>query len=596
MAISVLKRIESLRVRNSANKLAINKDLYRLLCNPELLGFAYQSIKSNVGNMTPGTDNETLDGYSPVIVEKVIRDLKTQSYQFKPVRRVTIPKGTTGKTRPLGVPSPRDKVVQKGMITILEAVYEPTFSRHSHGFRKGFSCHSALKEFRDVWSGIKWGIEGDIKGCYDNVDHHILIDILRKKIQDERFLQLIWKLLRAGVLEKGVYSPSNLGTPQGGILSPILANIYLNEFDEFVEDQCLKYNIGTTRRANPEYPKLRGKRDRLKKKRTPTGSIPRDPTTIPQDVIKALSKEMRRLPSKDPFDTGYVRIRFIRYADDWIIGVIGPKELAVKLRIEVEEFFQKTLKLTLSPEKTRITYMPSGKAQFLGFQLECGGTSSYCPIKNPLKRRSVGWQPRLMVPMESIIKKLAAKNFCSLEGLAVRKKGWIHYPDEIIIRKYNYVIRGLRNYYSPADNLGTSMNRIIYILKYSCAHTLASKHRTRISIQINRMKELGLDISHSKVNPLDFKINYAGSADSPFKSYVERTQILSSTHCLICNATYQLEMHHVKTLRKDGVCLTDRYMIAVMQRMNRKQITVCKKCHVDIHNGKYDGISLSLLE
>ena len=189
---TVLRRIESIRKRNTNNSEAINKDLYKLLYNTEILKLAYGKIKSNSGNMTPGTDEETLDGYSTKIIERTQKDLRTQTFQFRPVRRVNIPKGNTKKTRPLvGVPSPRDKVVQEAMLMIMEAIYEPTFSKVSHGFRRGFSCHSALKEFRTNWSGIKWAIEGDIKGCYDNINHHVLTTILRKKIQDERFIQLI---------------------------------------------------------------------------------------------------------------------------------------------------------------------------------------------------------------------------------------------------------------------------------------------------------------------------------------------------------------------------------------------------------------------
>ena len=273
MGYKILLRLESLKERNTKNRDAVNKDLYRLLCNKELLTIAYNSIKSKPGNMTPGTDELTLDEMSDKIIKGIIAELRSQTFKFKPVRRVYIPKGNTGNMRPLGVPTPRDKVVQKAMLMIMENIYEPTFSTHSHGFRPGFSCHSALKEIRSTWSGTKWAIEGDIKGCYDNVKHQILIDIIRQKIDDERFIQLIWKLLRAGVEINKKLERTKMGTPQGGILSPLLANIYLHELDEFITNLSTQTSSSNnnSRRENPEYKSIRGKIYRLRTKRTTSG-------------------------------------------------------------------------------------------------------------------------------------------------------------------------------------------------------------------------------------------------------------------------------------------------------------------------------------
>lgn len=597
MGKSVLLRLESLKIRNSKNRDAVNKDLYRLLCNKDLLTTAYNLIKSNPGNMTPGTDQETLDAISKEFIEKTITQLRNQSFKFKPVKRVYIPKGNTKNMRPLGIPSPRDKVIQKAMHMIMECIYEPTFSNYSHGFRPGRSCHSALREIRSVWSGIKWGIEGDIKSCYDSVNHQTLINILERKIKDERFIQLIWKLLRAGIVVDGKLEGSKIGTPQGGILSPLLANIYLNEFDTFLTK--LSADVASTsnkgRSENPEYQKIRGKIYRLNTKRTKSGVMKVQPTKKELTEIKALKRVQQSLPSKDPFDTKYKKVIYIRYADDWIVGIIGSKEFANEIKDKVQKFLNDELQLTLSPEKTKVTLCSSREIKFLGYELQIGGKSNFSSIGKQ-KRRSVGWQPRLFVPMDSIVTKLSEKNFCSKSGIGVKKKGWIRYPDEIIVQKYNYVIRGLRNYYSPADNFGTSMNRIEYILKYSCAHTLAAKHRTRISKQLIRLTELGLNLSKSYQNNIwDFKtkpLDY----DSIFKSYANRSKLLSPSSCQICKSTEKLEMHHIRALRKDGILLTDKYLTAIMQRMNRKQICVCRSCHMDIHKGIYDGNSLSLLD
>jgi len=488
MASTVQQRLETIRKRNSKDPHAINKDLYRLLCRKDFLSACYQSIKSKAGNMTPGTDGITLDGYSEDVVNEVIGALKDQSWQFKPVRRKYIPKAN-GKLRPLGIPAPRDKIIQKGIERILSAIYEPTFSDNSHGFRTGRGCHSALRSVRSKWSGMKWVVEGDIEGCYDNVDHSILIGILRRKIQDERFINLIWKLLRAGVEEEGVLKSSTIG-----VVSPVLANIYLHDLDIFVEKLAQKYNYGK-RADNKEYQSLRGKRDRLRFYRDANGKqIPRPKSEIPMQEVRRISKEMSKLPSKDPMDQNYKRLLYVRYADDWVIGITGSKAFANNIREEVRVFLLEHLKLNLSSDKTHISHLSSEGADFLGFKLKCGGAGTYsgrAVAKSKISnlggsKRTVGWQPRLFVPMDKIIKRFSEKNFCTSNGFPTKKKGWIMYDDDVIIARYNSVLRGIRNYYAPADNLGTSMNRINFIVKYSCAHTLAAKHRSRISKQLRR--------------------------------------------------------------------------------------------------------------
>jgi group II intron reverse transcriptase/maturase len=606
MANTVQQRLETLRKRNTKNHSAINKDLYRLLCRKDFLSACYQSIKSKAGNMTAGTDEITLDGYSEEVVDAVINALKDQSWQFKPVRRKYIPKAN-GKLRPLGIPAPRDKIIQKGIEIILSAIYEPSFSDVSHGFRTGRSCHSALRSIRETWSGMKWIIEGDIEGCYDNVDHTILMKLLRRRIQDERFLNLIWKLLRAGYEEDGVLKPSKKGCPQGGIVSPVLANIYLHELDIFIQKLVDQHNIGK-RRPNKLYESLRGKRDRLRFYRGTDGKTRQRPKSeIPMHEVRRLTKEMKKIPSKEPMDENYKKLIYVRYADDWVIGIVGSKDLAKTIREQISAFTLKHLKLTLSPEKTHISHLANEGANFLGFEIKCGqaGTYSGRSITKDLyggSKRTVGWQPRLFIPMNNIVKRLAQNNFCTSNGLALKKKGWIVYDDDVIIARYNSVLHGLRNYYAPADNLSTSMNRINYILKYSCAHTLAAKHRTRISKQLRRKDsnsiKVLLDVVPGKVNPWDFrgeKVNEL-SLEHAFTSFASRTRILSSTECTVCGSKTGLEMHHVKALRKGGVDLKDNYMLAMMQRINRKQICVCRKCHMKIHTGKYDGISLKYLK
>ena len=535
-----LARLKSLSTLNNNNLEAKNHDLYRLLCSQELLTIAYNSIKSKPGNMTPGTDGKTLDGFSKKVLDKLISDLRDQSFQFSPVLRVYIeegyapPKGNSGKLRPLGIPPPREKIVHKGMLMILEAIYDPTFSEHSHGFRSGRSCHTALREFRTTWRSTAWAIEGDIEGCYDNVDHTTLINIIRRKVADERFIRLIWKMLRAGIIEDGKYSPTTVGTPQGGIVSPLLSNIYLNELDVFIgqiQDLTCAHTGNRPRKDNPDYSKIKRQIFRLRSERDSLNDTESKKRTNSQVIM--FSKALRQLPSTDPNDPNFIRIKYVRYADDWIVGITGSIDFTRFILSLIDEFIRNVLKMKLSSEKTLITKFSSGKVRFLGYFIKIGSVSTTSLNKNSTKKRTVGHNPRLFAPSRELVLKLYENNFCTHKGRGVRKKGWIYLPDEILVQRYNSIIRGYRNYYAPADNFRTTMSRIEYILLFSCAHTLASKHRTRVSTQIRRLKhELKLSISKTYTkratpqnNLWDFRPNQEKiSIDRLYSFYVRRTK------------------------------------------------------------------------
>lgn len=252
-------------IKNAQKEKYLFTDLYRILYNPEFYLKAYAKIQGKEGNMTAGTDGETIDGFNMDRVRKLINSLRDQSYQPKPARRKMIPKKSGGQ-RPLGIPSFMDKLLQEVLRNILEAIYEGRFSDNSHGFRPEKSCRTLLSRIRLECTGVKWWIEGDIKGFFDNIDHHILIGIFRKRIRDERFLALIWKLLRAGYVEDFVFKESFSGTPQGGILSPLLSNIYLNELDSFMDNMAKSFSIGNERKRNPEWKRLESRRYKLKRK------------------------------------------------------------------------------------------------------------------------------------------------------------------------------------------------------------------------------------------------------------------------------------------------------------------------------------------
>ena len=255
--------LDILRTKNRDNPEWINRGLYRLLYNPTLHIMAYERLKSKPGNMTPGSDGQTLDGFSVDVIQELIGLLRMEQYHPTPVRRVYIPKKDKRKRRPLGVPSPRDKIVQECVRLILEAIYEPTFHDNSHGFRPGRSCHTALESLRRNWKGTKWVIEADITACFEQIDHHRLLDILRERIEDDRFINLIRKFLNAGYLEDWKYHRTYSGTPQGSVVSPILTNIYLDKLDQKLEAICQQYTQGEHRKLNATYYGIQEQRKRL---------------------------------------------------------------------------------------------------------------------------------------------------------------------------------------------------------------------------------------------------------------------------------------------------------------------------------------------
>ena len=293
--------------------------LYRQMFNKDLYLLAYGNIYSNKGAMTPGASEETADGMSEGKIDQIIELMRHERYRFSPARRIYIPK-KNGKLRPLGLPSWSDKLVGEVVRLLLEAYYEPQFSDRSHGFRKGRGCHTALREIRKTWTGTAWFIEGDISDCFGSLDHQILVSILAEKIHDQRFLRLIRNMLKAGYLEDWEYHDTLSGCPQGGVVSPILSNIYLNKLDEFVERELIpQYTRGASRTRNPEYMRMRARRDSARQRGD-------------RAAARELTRQMRALPSVDPMDPGYRRLRYIRYADDHLLGFIGPKAEAEQIK------------------------------------------------------------------------------------------------------------------------------------------------------------------------------------------------------------------------------------------------------------------------
>ena len=585
--------------------------LYRNLYNPEFYLTAYQKIQAKQGSMTAGTDGKTVDGMGMKRINALIAKLKDFSYQPSPARRTYIPKAN-GKKRPLGIPSFDDKLVQEVVRMILESIYEPTFLNTSHGFRPKRSCHTALQYVQKNFTGVKWFVEGDIKGCFDHVDHHVLVNILRRRIQDEHFIGLIWKFLKAGYMEDWVYHNTYSGTPQGSIISPILANIYLNELDVFMAQYAQTFRQGYKRRINPAYKKpldkRRGKQEWLKRNEH---KISQEQKAAVKAEIDEINQYLRTIPYVDPMDDGYKRLVYVRYADDFLIGVIGSKVDAKQVKADVGQFIRQQLHLELSQEKTLITH-GSDFAQFLSFQITASTEQNSTRTKAGYIKRSYTGRIKLYVPKEKWLKRLLSYGALKIQydknngnkeiWEPICRSGLRNLDDLEILNQYNAEIRGLYNYYRIAHN-ATVLNNFLYVMKYSMYKTFAGKSRTSMRKIIQKYTK-----------DRDFVITYQGksgeksvvfynqgmrrdthvSATDPDiigrarenRNYTSLVQRLRGCQCEWCGATdVEIEIHHVKKLKDlSGRAEWERHMIA----RRRKTMALCHNCHVKLHAGKLD--------
>ena len=365
-------------------------ELYRQMFNFELYLLAYGRIYANHGAMTPGASAETADGMSEGKIRQIIEAMRHERYRFSPVRRTFIPK-KNGKLRPLGLPSWSDKLVGEVVRLILEAYYEPHFSDRSHGFRPRRGCHTALREVEKTWTGTTWFIEGDISDCFGSLDHEIMVRILSEKIRDNRFLRLIRNMLKAGYLEDWEYHDTLSGAPQGGVVSPVLSNIYLSKLDAFVETVLIpQYTRGERRARNPEYKRLDNRHAHARKKGD-------------RHEARECLRQMHALPSGDPSDPGYRRLRYTRYADDHLLGFTGPKAEAEKIKDRLARFLRDELALDLNADKTLVTHARTRTARYLGYEI----IVQHADTKITRGRRAVNGVVTLRVPSDVIKAKRA---------------------------------------------------------------------------------------------------------------------------------------------------------------------------------------------
>ena len=595
------------RVLNSLNEHSKDSSykferLYRILFNEELFYVAYQKIASNGGSTTKGSDGRSIDEMSLARIETLIASLKDESYQPHPSRRVHIPK-KNGKTRPLGIPAFEDKLVQEVVRMILEAIYEGHFETTSHGFRPKRSCHTALLHIQKTFSGAKWFIEGDIKGFFDNIDHDVLVGILRERISDDRFIRLIRKFLKAGYVEDWTFHNTYSGMPQGGIVSPILANIYLDKLDKYVKEYIRHFDMGTKRRPGKESNDLANERKRTVRKLKKVKDGTEKAALVAR--LKAIEQERAAFPSGDEMDGSYRRLKYIRYADDFILGVIGSKEDALRIKEDIKSFLSESLALELSEEKTLITH--TGKsAKFLGYEITVTRNNHQRRDVQGRLRRTYGKRDRLNVSMATLRDKLLEYGAMEIKlrnGKEIWKpkcrSGLIFNDDLEILDRYNRETVGFCNYYLIANNC-VVLHNFRYIMEYSMYKTFAGKYRSTVR-KINKKYRLNklFTVKYEQQGVIKSRTFYKtsfkrrttafnGSCDiEPYSiADVSRTNLtdrLKAEKCELCGATGKLIMHHVRNLKDlKGKESWKRLMSA----RKRKTIALCPSCHRLRHLGK----------
>jgi group II intron reverse transcriptase/maturase len=562
------------------------EQLYRQMFNKDLYMVAYGNIYSNKGAMTPGASRETADGMSEEKIEKIIEAMRREKYRFAPARRVYIPK-KSGKLRPLGMPTWSDKLIGEVVRLLLEAYYEPRFSRSSHGFRRGRGCNTALRDIRETWTGTAWFVEGDITGCFDNLSHEVMLSVLAEKIHDQRFLRLIRNMLKAGYLEDWEYNETLSGVPQGGTLSPILSNIYLDKLDKFIEQELIpRYTRGERRSRNPEYHRVRSRMKYAQR----TGNRAR---------ARELAKELRTLPYTDPMDPGYRRLRYLRYADDHIMGFIGPKAEAEEIKDKVAAFLRETLGLELNAAKTLITHARSQRARFLGYDI----TVQHCDTKRTGGRRAANGKIALRVPPD-VIKAQCARY--RQRGKPSHRTRLQNLDDYDIVRIYGAEYRGVINYYLPAQNV-SALGTLEWHAVTSMLMTLAAKHRATVTrmaarhaarittadgprrcFEARRKREGREDlVARFGGIPLRQDRRAVVRDPAPVPVTAPRKELLSRLRkrtCELCETGATVAVHQVTGLKALGRPGPGQpAWAALMTKMRRKTLIVCAACHDWIH-------------
>ena len=584
-----------------ANKEEVFTKLYRYLLRPDIYFVAYKNLYANNGAATKGVNEDTADGFSEAKIDSIIKALADETYQPMPMRRTYIQKkNNRKKLRPLGIPTFTDKLVQEVLRMILEAVYEPIFLDVSHGFRPKRSCHTALKQLRREFNGTRWFVEGDIKGCFDNINHAVLVGLLSNKIKDARITKLIYKFLKAGYLENWQYHKTYSGTPQGGIISPLLANIYLHELDKFVMKLKSEFDTPGVGQITPEYRELHNEIKRLSHRLTKVTGEEREMVLA---EYKPKRQKLMTIPCTAQTDK---KLKYVRYADDFLIAVKGNREDCQWIKSKLAEFIGDTLKMELSEDKTLITHS-SKCARFLGYDVRVRRSGK---IKRGgpghVKMRTLNGGVELLVPLNDKI-----RQFVFTKGVAIQKEDGSMFPvhrkyligltDLEIVSVYNAELRGICNYYGMASNF-CKLHYFSYLMEYSCLKTLASKHKTSLSKIIDKFNDgtgkWGVPYETKLGSKRRYFANYADcKGKCSATDYISNAAVvygyavntlenrLKAKVCELCGTTESdhYEVHHINKLK--NLKGKERWEIAMIAK-HRKTLVVCRDCHRSIIHKK----------
>lgn len=584
-----------------ANKEEVFTKLYRYLLRPDIYFVAYKNLYANSGAATKGVNEDTADGFSEAKIDSIIKALADETYQPMPVRRTYIQKkNNRKKLRPLGIPTFTDKLVQEVLRMILEAVYEPIFLDVSHGFRPKRSCHTALKQLRREFNGTCWFVEGDIKGCFDNIDHAVLVGLLNNKIKDARITKLIYKFLKAGYLEDWQYHKTYSGTPQGGIISPLLANIYLHELDKFVMKLKSEFDTPGVGQITPEYRELHNEIKRLSYRLT---KVTGEERKLVLAEYKLKRQKLMSIPCTAQTDK---KLKYVRYADDFLIAVKGSREDCQWIKSKLAEFIGDALKMELSEDKTLITHS-SKCARFLGYDVRVRRSGK---IKRGgpghVKMRTLNGGVELLVPLNDKI-----RQFVFTKGVAIQKEDGSMFPvhrkyligltDLEIVSVYNAELRGICNYYGMASNF-CKLHYFAYLMEYSCLKTLASKHKTSLSKIIDKFNDgtgkWGVPYETKLGNKRRYFANYTDcKGKCSATDYISNAAVvygyavntlenrLKAKVCELCGTTESnhYEVHHINKLK--NLKGKERWEIAMIAK-HRKTLVVCRDCHRSIIHKK----------
>lgn len=585
-AIQTRKRLETLWKLSQRNARA--KHLWKLVGNIELWIAAYRKLAASEGSMTHGGAKGTIDGTSLKSIEGLRDAVVKKRYVHGITRRVNIPKPKGGH-RSLGIPEFRDRLVQEVLRTILETIYEPRFMENSHGFRPRRSQHTCLRQIRRDFGGAKWIIEGDISKCFDEIKHAVIRKCLNKTIEDKEFTEFLYSSLKTKLLmPRGIVSDRTVGTPQGGVFSPLICNIVLHQLDLYLSRVKRIVEKGSKRRINPAY-----------------------------DLLRRAGKlgQARTVGASDPMDPGFVRLNYVRYADDFIIGITGPKILAIHIKSHVTGFLSRRLGLELSQQKTLISNLRTEAVDFLGYKIKKGKpykvtAKRHFGSKTKIIHKVFPGSLQLWVDMQKVLTNLQHKGFAKL-GVPVPNFRYLHQTQEHCLNDANAIIRGLANYYKLSDHGRSCINRVSFTLRYSLAKLFAAKFKLKTASRV--FAKAGKDLSkplkqsHGQGNgvlpgvlytkyqsipkpdtrPLARKWNPWSSNEchipyplTKWTGFSIRGRKSLQAKCAQCSRSDNVEMHHVRALKDlKNKTPIEKAMIA----SKRKQIPLCRACHNKVH-------------